>query len=259
MSRNNDSYDHGYIFIANNLSYQNGASGIVVHKTDRAIVEHNTVYDNGTTNGEDTKPGGIGFNTVNDVTIRNNISWSKPNKFALGKVGGGNTNMSIDSNLLFNNYGPQSVVKDVSSGWFEANPGFINVSGFDFRLSETSPAIDRGITTAIVTTDFAGYPRNDGQPDIGAYEYDTSTATTEFFNIKTQQIYVYPNPVHDMLCVLLQNKSLNSLHLFDLTGKEHRLSINRESNGELLLDMSHLKRGVYILKSEAAFVKVLKR
>ena len=53
----------------------------------------------------------------------------------MGKVGGTNTNLHIDSNLLFINYGPQSVAKDVSSDWFETDPLFVNIDEFDSSVS----------------------------------------------------------------------------------------------------------------------------
>ena len=53
------------------------------------------------------------------------------------------------------------------------NPVFdsINISKnyFNFRLKEGSPAINKGITTAL-TTDLDGNPRASGLPDLGAYE-----------------------------------------------------------------------------------------
>ena len=50
LTRNVATYRYGQIGIFNNISYFNGASGIVCHFTDRAVIEHNTVYYNGTTN-----------------------------------------------------------------------------------------------------------------------------------------------------------------------------------------------------------------
>jgi hypothetical protein len=53
------------------------------------------------------------------------------------------------------------------------NPGFdsLNVAErfFSFRLKEGSPAIDKGVNTA-VGNDLDGFPRPVGLPDLGAYE-----------------------------------------------------------------------------------------
>lgn len=258
LTRNNDTYDRGYIYIANNLSYRNGASGIVVHRTDRAIVEHNTVYDNGTTNGPDAKPGGIGFNTTDDVTIRNNISWSKPNKFALGKVGGDNTNLVIDSNLLFNDNGSEPVAKQVSSGWFESNPLLMNAAGFDFRLTSGSPAIDRGYLNTLVTEDITGFPREDGKPDIGAYEYDPQQSITDWKGNNRKGLFVFPNPTPSSSYLRSDGNDLEPITLYDLHGNKHEFEYRQTGVGEFLLDLTLLPRGLYILKTSSGTARIIK-
>lgn len=47
ITRNKDTYTHGYFYFANNIAYGNGINGVVVHKTDRAIVSNNLAYMNG--------------------------------------------------------------------------------------------------------------------------------------------------------------------------------------------------------------------
>ena len=256
LTRNNDTYDHGYILIANNLSYLNGASGIVVHKTNRAIVEHNTVYHNGTTNS-DGGPGGIGFNNTDDLTIRNNISWSSPNKVALGVVANPNTNLVIDSNIVFNNYGTTDVVKGVESGWTETDPLLVDPENFDFHLTAASPAINNGITDIIVTTDIDGFPREDGMPDIGAYEYDTSVFVTQI-QAEKHDISVFPNPASDVLHVR-SSADLHSLHLFDMTGRLQKTEINFISGKEAKMNLAALAPGIYLLKTSTGTVRVIKR
>ncbi len=49
-------------------------------------------------------------------------------------------------------------------------PGAAEPDERDYRLEETSPAIDRGTTISGIMTDLDGLPR-DAQPDVGAYEY----------------------------------------------------------------------------------------
>jgi len=177
LTRNNDTYDHGYILIANNIAYHNGASGIVVHHTNRAIVEHNTVYYNGTTNHG--LPGGIGVNTVDDVVLRNNISYARPEKWALGILAAPVTNTIVDSNLIFNEYGPESVHRNMPEGWNEASPLFSDQDSADFTLTFESPAIDMGSAAATQGEDIEGNPR-DSLPDIGAYEYVEPSGTAPY-------------------------------------------------------------------------------
>ena len=258
MTRNNDTYAQGYIHVANNLSYLNGASGIVVHKTNRAIIEHNTVYDNGTTNGEDTKPGGIGFNETDEVTIRNNISWSKPAKFSLGKVGGTNTKLTIDSNLVFNDYGTEPVVKEVSSGYFEADPRFADVQAYDFRLDPASPAIDRGITNVLVSDDIVGFLRADGMPDLGAHEYDPLRVDDADFKHTDQFIMVYPNPFSERVRVFIATGDFGLIQLYSSYGVPIESRLTRLSPTEVELDPGHLPGGIYLLRVNEGVVKIVK-
>jgi hypothetical protein len=93
LTRNKETYTQGEMLIANNLSYKNGASGIVCHQTNDVTIAHNTVFDNGTTNHG--IPGGIGVNASDNVNISSNISYSKSNKWALGILAEPVTNLTL--------------------------------------------------------------------------------------------------------------------------------------------------------------------
>jgi hypothetical protein len=68
----------------------------------------------------------------------------------------------------------------------DANPGFVNINGDNFRLFLTSPCIDRG-SFLEVTNDVEGRARSidgpdsdgDAAPDLGAYEYASSEADSD--------------------------------------------------------------------------------
>ena len=180
LTRNKDTYTQGEMLIANNLSYKNGASGIVCHHTNDVTIEHNTVFDNATTNHGN--PGGIGVNASDNVKILSNISYSKSNKWALGILAEPVTNLVLDSNIVFNNSGSLNVIRSTSSnsltgGWNEANPLFIDENNYDFSLNSSSPAIDNASSQSGQSTDFFGNSR-DSNPDIGAIEYVNVVDTT---------------------------------------------------------------------------------
>jgi len=256
LTRNNDTYDHGYMLIANNLSYLNGASGIMVHKTDRVIVEQNTCYHNGVTNG-DSKAGGIGMNSTIDVVIRNNISWASPDKSALYKQGGELIDLVIEGNLFYNENGSQDLISGVpDEGYFEANPLLVNPQNSDFRLTAESPAINNGVPNIYVTEDITGFPRNDGNPDIGAYEYNPTSGTPK---ISTNNNFViFPNPVDDYLIVKTKNTS-TEIKVFDLSGKEVRINIKKTGENFIKLNTKDLISGVYIIKINNTAKTFIKR
>lgn len=163
-------YDFGSILIANNLSYRNGASGIVCHFTNNVIIEQNTVYENGQNNTGN--PGGIGINNSDNVTVRNNIAFALPNKFALGKVGGVITNITIENNIVFNKNGTEETTKNIGTeGWIDTNPFLIAPWQDNFRPSSFSPAVNAGSTAINQTIDFYRNARQDTMPDIGAIEF----------------------------------------------------------------------------------------
>ena len=47
VTRNTDTYHHGRRWVKDNKAYNNGINGLVVHKTDRAHVVGNVIWDNG--------------------------------------------------------------------------------------------------------------------------------------------------------------------------------------------------------------------
>jgi Right handed beta helix region len=65
-----------------------------------------------------------------------------------------------------------------------ADPKFVNLSTFDFRLQSTSPAIDAGVAITEVSTDVDGMTRPYGNGfDLGAFEYGVATAPAPPTNI----------------------------------------------------------------------------
>ncbi len=242
LTRNRDTYTNGYILIANNISEYNGASGIVSHFTDRVIVEHNTLYKNGTTN--DSAAGGIGINNTDDVIIRNNISYAEPDHWALGTLANPNTNLSIYNNLLYNENGSEAIHNNLSSGWTQSNPLFTDDSNSDFTLTEFSPAIDSGSTLGTQTDDIVGTLRNDSTPDIGAYEYSISLSTIDY---ETTNIKVFPNPAYENLYITSDNRNIVSVIINNVLGKQV-MSNENLNNTSSIISLKDLQRGLYFVK-----------
>lgn len=242
LTRNRDTYTTGYILIANNISAFNGASGIVSHFTNRVIIEHNSLFKNGTTNH--SSAGGIGINNTDDVVIRNNIVYAEPDHWALGVLANPNTNTSVYNNLLYNENGSETIHKNLANGWVEENPNYLDVTNFDFSLTSNSIAIDAGSNLAIQTEDIQDHLRNDGMPDIGAYEYSVSL---NYDNYLEKEFIVYPNPVRDKVHVLAMDRIIESVSVVDLTGKI-LYSMTRINSPNVTLNLEQLNTGFYVLK-----------
>ena len=249
LTRNWDTYSYGYMLIANNISSYNGASGIVSHFTDRVIIEHNTVYKNGTTN--DSSAGGIGINNVDDITIRNNISYAEPDHWGLGTLANPNTNVNIYNNLLYNENGIETIHNNLPTGWIEANPLFIDSSSADYSLNVGSPAIDAGSSLGTQTDDFLGNLRSDGFPDIGAFEYSgpLSIISNNLLGVK-----IYPNPTRNVVYIECSQKDILEIRLFDIAGKKIIESQNFIGGK---LELYGIKSGVYLVRIDISSDKVI--
>lgn len=76
VTRNSESYEHGKFQLSYNVCEGNGINGLVVHKTHRAIVEGNTIANNGKTEKSLRQNyAGLTLNRAEDTTLRNNKVW----------------------------------------------------------------------------------------------------------------------------------------------------------------------------------------
>lgn len=269
LTRNNDElvpvderYNYGYFMIRNNLSYRNGASGIVVHKTDKTYVEFNTVYKNGTSNTGN--PGGIGVNDINDVVIRNNISYAKPNKFAIGKVGGVLNNLTVSANILYNESGSVGEIDKIdnanvsnlivsNNGLRIIDPLLANPDASDLKLQSTSPAINSAVVSTFTSTDYLDVSRT-ATPEIGAYEYTATLAVNDFSKNNAK---IYPNPANDFINI----DNVDDFQIYTLDGKEvtNLASVASRNGKNFKLNISALKTGLYIAKTPQGSYKFLKK
>ena len=134
------------------------------------------------------------YSDMTSVRIANNIFYNPP--LAGSKEGvcihvSGTTytysNVTIFKNLIYNGValiGPEGDDGNITSGSISGvtksnnientDPLLLNVSANDYSLREGSPAINSGDSFGL-TTDFAGNVIV-GNPDIGAYEYDSDPA-----------------------------------------------------------------------------------
>ncbi|MES3020290.1 MAG: discoidin domain-containing protein [Pseudomonadota bacterium] len=162
----------GKTLLANNLSYDNGGSGINIIKADNIDVLYNTTSNNG------LRGNGDGTNRYSEITVissdwvkvLNNIAYrnaeATPN---LALTGYNSTNMSTDYNVLVG--GVSQVTLPATDHNSYQDPQFVNRGAKDFRLGINSPAKDNATTSFTVPTDnqLNTRPQNAG-PDRGAFE-----------------------------------------------------------------------------------------
>jgi hypothetical protein len=154
----------GRTLVENNITYKNGGTGIHTYHSEHVDIVNNTAYLNN--QSPEIDQGQILGNSSSDVRILNNILYAPPNKYVNNNYR--NTNVTYNYNLYANSTlirvkGPNDIVAD---------PKFVNPSQGDFRLQQTSPAINNAYSWKSLKSDYAGKfrPSSTGY-DIGAYEY----------------------------------------------------------------------------------------
>jgi hypothetical protein len=171
----------GRTLIQNNLSFNNGGSGIHAFRAHRVDIVNNTAYYNGAS--PELGWGQIFVQISDDMRIMNNILVSRPGQpiNSVGKDGGdqNSTNVVRANNIYFGGLPP----KLTGEGDLIADPLFVNAStdpkSADFRVKPGSPAIGAGARAAFVPyLDLDGKPRlTASAPDRGAYQHGAASAS----------------------------------------------------------------------------------
>jgi Right handed beta helix region len=156
----------GRTLVENNVSYNNGGSGIHAFKADHVDIINNTAYGNGTVVGYPD----IYAGSSTDVKIVNNIMYARTGGKCNAAPSGGTT-VTYNYNIYFN-----GTVAFQGTNDKVLNPLFVNASidpaVANFNLSAGSPAIDGGTQSIFSAKDIKGVARPKGTGvDCGAYEF----------------------------------------------------------------------------------------
>ncbi|OQR59713.1 hypothetical protein B6E66_34075 [Streptomyces maremycinicus] len=159
---------NGRVLVADNISYDNGGSGIHAYKSQHVDIVHNTAYLNGRSTRIKTPYANIFAHDSTDVRLLNNIAYGRPGQATNTKSR--NVNVRYDYNVYFGGKapeikGPHDIIADPK---FPA-PG--TGPNADFRLRKGSAAIGSATAFPAVSTDFTGATRTDSPPDRGAYSF----------------------------------------------------------------------------------------
>lgn len=124
----------GRTLVQNNISVNNGGSGIHSFKANHVDIINNTAYHNGTVVGY----ADIHSNTCQDVNIKNNIMYARADNKCNEKPG--NATEVYDYNIYFG-----GIVAHKGANDIVADPMFVNLSldreTADFHLKPGSPAL----------------------------------------------------------------------------------------------------------------------
>ncbi len=255
------------ITVRNNVFHTNQNMGILVGgyngNVQYVTVTGNTTYGNNT--GGDWGAELYFSEKCSDITVKNNIFYANNTQNIIVLAEGADTepaNLTLDYNLYCNAGGENAanfdwfgdsydgLLADFQKSGHDANsffadPKLANVSGADFHLTATSPAInagDPGYTPAAGETDMDGNPRVfGGRVDIGAYEYQGSA--TSISSPAGPQIF--PNPAYDRITVTGIENSEN-IRLLDING--HLLRSYDPAGSRITIKIDDLPPGIYFIR-----------
>jgi hypothetical protein len=128
----------GRTLVENNITYNNGGSGIHTFSSDRVDIFHNTAYLNN--QSPEIQGGQIFAMESSDVKILSNILYAPSDKYINSNIH--NTNVTYDRNI----YANSTLIEVKGPNDILADPKFVNPSISDFRLQKNSPAIGKGFT-----------------------------------------------------------------------------------------------------------------
>jgi len=241
------------ISVYNNVVYHNKHYGLNITNWDASLTDkhpmknikviNNTFYDNKWKEDE-AWGGGIVIENLSleSAIIQNNICSANVEQILIeGPVD--LSKIRIENNLTF---GKQSNELLGANNIWNKDPKFVNN---DFALTVNSPAIDKGSEKDAPEKDFKDSPRPAGQGwDIGAYEYGSTLATSEY-DISLDKVIVYPNPFNEEAIIKINNNKseVYTLKLYNSLGRVVK-TISNISNSHVKIKRGNLKKGVYFFQ-----------
>jgi hypothetical protein len=114
---------------------------------------------------------GIAVRKSPNTTIKNNIFYDLPNHIIVVYDSTSQQGLDVGYNIIYRSDGQSPWGSPYPNDLWQVNPMFVNATNGNYHLRSNSPAIDAGITLAVVSNDFDGNLRPQGRRyDIGAYE-----------------------------------------------------------------------------------------
>lgn len=158
----------GRTYVANNVSFDNGGSGIHAYRSGNVDMVNNTVFANSRSPALDYA--NLHANSCEDTNLLNNVIYTSAGEPT--NLDFRNVNVRYDYNIYFGGLepvvvGPNDIIADPQLVNPDTDP-----ADADFRLRAGSPAISTGTPDLAPSIDHNGDPRPADQPiDRGAYRY----------------------------------------------------------------------------------------
>ncbi len=159
---------NGRTLVVNNISFNNGGSGIHAYASEHVDIVNNTAYLN--SRFPALNYANIAATESSDAYVLNNVSYVRAGEPTNWNYR--NRRVTYDYNIYYNGLAPETMGRHD----LIADPQFVNPSTdpavADFHVQRTSPAIDSGTAQKAPNTDYDGVLRPQGAWfDRGAYEF----------------------------------------------------------------------------------------
>ncbi len=151
--------------------------------------------------------------------------------------------MDFDNYRSITSFGEHSMLDD---------PLFIDTASYNFRLQESSPAIDKGDPDFFISDtilDLDGNKRVNNIVDLGCYEFYSATYITNLNNnnLKTT-INVFPNPFNPILNIEVYNKYKNAvIKVININGKIIKTFKLKFGYNKIKFSGKNLSSGIYFI------------
>ncbi len=165
------------------------------------------------------------------------------------------------------------------------DPEFVDISNNDYHLRSTSPCIDAGTSEGAPLTDFDGNPRlpanhsslkpiipraefeTNFRPivnrvDIGAYEYlRNPLVDLSHGRSSSNTNFTHTSSTSDKIIINATKSDWNNIKIYDISGHDVTKLIRKTILNKrlILLDLTKLKHGIYLVKTNSTTKKVYKK
>ncbi len=154
-----------------------------------------------------------------------------------------NTSLNVWTANQFTNY-QTTTNRELHS--FISNPLLVNPGNNDYYPAPNSPCIDAGTNTGI-TTDFALNPRpQNGNYDMGAYEYLSGTIGTTENKNEDDVLRIYPNP-NTGLFTVEGTAAQTEIRIYNSIGS--MVFTTTITNKQCTIDLSGQAKGLYFVSA----------
>ncbi|MPT30962.1 MAG: T9SS type A sorting domain-containing protein [Chryseobacterium sp.] len=174
-------------------------------------------------------------------SIQNSILWMGGN--SVNAIDGSGTTVTANNSIIL----PKYNVTLAGANHYTTDPLFKNIIAGDFSLQPSSNGINKGNnsfydTVKFGSSDLSGNSRiEETTIDIGAFEKQPTLSASNIG--KTQNIFIYPNPVKDILNFTSHEKILK----IEIISMDGRKMIEKNMNNEKKLNVQNLQKGLYLI------------